>query len=133
MAKLARRRLLLDAGALVHLERAPRSDVISGSRRAVRNGYPVLLPSVVLAQVWRDDDRRHGLRMLCRWCEHLDFTTASARRVGRLLKVTGTADIVDAAVVVSAIEKNAAVMTSDPDDLRVLAEAAGADVPLITV
>ena len=126
-------RLLLDAGPLIRLERDPRSEVVSASRKMLRGRTRMLVPSVVLAQVWRDDERQHALRRLCAQCEHLPFSTDAAKRVGGLLKASDTTDVVDAAVVVAAIEHGAAVMTTDPDDLRRLIDAAGVDVPLIPV
>lgn len=127
-------RLLLDAGPLIGLEQDPRSVLVSSSRRMLRRHQRrVLVPSVVLAQVWRNDPAQHALHKLCQQCEHLPFTVDSAKSVGNLLKASGTTDIVDAAVVVAAIEHGAAVMTSDPDDLERLIEAAGVDVPLVTV
>lgn len=93
----------------------------------------MLLLTVVLAQVWRDRERQHGLSALCRSCKMLGFSSRRARRVGGLLKAARTGDIVDAAVIVAAIEHNAIVLTSDPDDLKALAEAAEATVQLITV
>ncbi|HEX7134881.1 MAG TPA: hypothetical protein VF228_20070 [Iamia sp.] len=47
--------------------------------------------------------------------DRLDATT-----VGRILAVSGTADIADAHVVVCARRVGQAVVTSDPDDLRQL-------------
>ena len=41
-----------------------------------------------------------------------------ARRVGRLLASTGTADITDAHVALCALRRDAAVLTSDPEDIR---------------
>ena len=126
-------RLLLDAGPLIRLERDPRSEVFSASRKVLRGRARMLVPSVVLAQVWRDDERQHALRKLCAQCEHLPFNADSAKRVGGLLKASDTTDVIDAAVIVAAIEHGAAVMTTDPDDLGRLVEASGADVPLIPV
>ncbi|WP_270689026.1 hypothetical protein [Nocardiopsis endophytica] len=54
-------------------------------------------------------------------------------RIGVLLGRSGQADIVDAAVVIAAIETGAAIVTSDPGDIRKPTEAAGHDAPLITV
>jgi hypothetical protein len=133
MTGLPRPRIVLDSGALIDAERNPRSKLITDAREAHRAGQPILLPTVVLAQTWRDRDRQYGLRALSRSCEMLGFPAKTAKRVGGLLKVSGTGDIVDAAVIVSAIEHNAIVLTSDPDDLRLLAEAAEVEVPLITV
>ena len=41
-----------------------------------------------------------------------------ARQVGRLLAATGTSDITDAHVALCALRHDAAVLTSDPDDIR---------------
>lgn len=125
--------LLLDAGALIKAEKDPRSKIISDASEANRCERPVLLQTVVLAQVWRERERQHGLRALCRSCQMLGFPSRVAKRVGGLLKVARTGDVVDAMVVITAIEHNAIVLTSDPKDLSVLAEAAEAEVPLITV
>jgi len=66
-------------------------------------------------------------------CRPVPFTEDVAEAVGRLLAVSGTADVVDAAVIVAAISHGGAVLTSDPNDLRKLADAAGMSVPLIVV
>ncbi len=54
------------------------------------------------------------------------------RRAGVLLGVAGGADVIDAAVVLLAHDGDE-ILTSDPDDLRVLAEAVGTYVELIPV
>jgi hypothetical protein len=41
--------------------------------------------------------------------------------------------VVDAAVIIAAISHGGAVLTSDPGELTLLADAAGASVPLIVV
>jgi hypothetical protein len=56
-------------------------------------------------------------------CDVLPLSEDDARDVGRLLGRSGTSDVVDAAVVVSAVREKCAVVTSDPDDLRALADA----------
>jgi hypothetical protein len=88
---------------------------------------------VVLAQVWRGSPRQAPLATLRRMCHPVPFTEDVADAVGRLLAASGTTDVVDAAVVVAAISHGCAVVTSDPDDLRKLADAAGVAVPLIVV
>lgn len=132
-AKLPKPPLLLDAGALIKAEKDTRSKTHINVWEAYGNERTVLLPTVVLAQVWRDTERQHGLRALCGSCKRLGFPTRMARRVGGLLKAAGTSDIVDAMVVLAAIEHEAVVLTSDPKDLKALVEAAEADVPLIAV
>ncbi|MBP2322181.1 hypothetical protein JOF56_002566 [Kibdelosporangium banguiense] len=66
-------------------------------------------------------------------CRPVPFTEDVAEAVGRLLALAGTADVVDAAVVIAAISHGGAVLTSDPGDLGKLADAAGVQIPLITV
>ncbi len=126
-------RLLLDAGALVHAESHPRGKVTIECNKAVLSGHEPLLPMVVWAQVWRASPRQHALARIRRGCEQLPFDDRVADAVGRLLAHSGTSDVVDAAVVVAAIEHNAAVLTSDPQDLEKLADALGYRLPIVTV
>ncbi|MGH3773243.1 MAG: PIN domain-containing protein [Pseudonocardiaceae bacterium] len=65
-------------------------------------------------------------------CRALPFTEQTADDVGRLLARSRTSDVVDAAVIVAAIEHNAAVLTADPKDLATLASAADYPVRLLT-
>lgn len=91
-----------------------------------RRGRPVV-PSVVLAQAWRGGPQPMLSRLL-RGCVIESFTEAMARRVGQLIATAGTADIVDAAVVISAAARQDLILTSDPKDLGALVETLG--VPL---
>jgi hypothetical protein len=130
---LSTRGLVLDAGALIHVEGNPRGRVYGACRDVLEAGAPALLPTVVLAQVWRASPRQAPLAVLRRMCRMVPFTEDVAEAVGRLLARSGTADVVDAAVIITAISHGGAVLTSDPGDLKVLADAAGASVPLIAV
>ena len=127
------RRLLIDAGALIDIETDPRGETFRSCVKAFDDGYRPYLPSVVLTQVWRDRSRQHSLRMVRRLCTVLPFTEQTADDVGRLLARSRTADVVDATVIVAAIEHNAAVLTSDSKDLAKLASAAEYPVRLLTV
>jgi hypothetical protein len=82
----------------------------------------MILPSAVLAQVWRDGSRQVRLARALRNpglveapLHHQDATLA-----GELLRDSGTADVVDAHVAVVASRLRAPVITSDPDDLSKL-------------
>jgi hypothetical protein len=130
---LSARGLILDASALIHVESNPRGRVYGACRDALEAGVPALVPTVVLAQVWRASPRQAPVAMLRRMCRSVSFTEDVAEAVGGLLALAGTADVVDAAVVVAAISHGCAVLTSDPGDLGKLADAAGVRVPLITV
>lgn len=127
------RRLVLDAGALIDIETDPRGETFRSCVKAFEDGYRPYLPTVVLAQVWRERARQHPVRMVRRLCALLPFTEQTAEDVGRLLARSGTSDVVDAAVIVAAIENNAAVLTSDLKDLATLASAAGYPVRLLPV
>lgn len=127
------RRLVLDAGALIDIEANPRGETFRSCVKAFEDGYRPFLPTVVLAQVWRNRAHEHPVRMVRRLCTLLPFIEQTADDVGRLLAHSGTTDVVDAAVIVAAIEHNAAVLTSDPKDLATLASAAEYPVRLLTV
>jgi predicted nucleic acid-binding protein len=127
------RRIILDAGALINIETDPRGETFRSCVKAFEDGYRPYLPSVVLAQVWRDRTRQHPLRMVRRLCTVLPFTEHTAEDVGRLLARSHTADVIDAAVIVAALEHNAAVLTPDPKDLAKLASAAEYQVRLLTI
>jgi predicted nucleic acid-binding protein len=129
----ARRNLVLDAGALINVENDPRGRVFALCRAGLREGQRPLLPAVVLGQVWRASPRQHAVGVLRRMCQVLPFTEQTAEDVGRLLAQSGSSDVVDAAVVVAAIEHGAVVLTSDPGDIDKLADAAGYRLPLLTV
>lgn len=130
---MSARGIVLDAGALIHVEGNPRGRVYGACRDALDSGTRALLPAVVLAQVWRGSSRQAPVAMLRRMCKPLPFTDDVAEAVGRLLALAGTSDVVDAAVVIAAVSHNCAVLTSDPGDLGKLADAVGVQVPLITV
>ncbi|MGH7921290.1 MAG: twitching motility protein PilT, partial [Candidatus Dormibacteraceae bacterium] len=68
--------------------------------------------------------RQVQLRRFLRGCEVLAFSPAQAHRVGTLLAATGTSDVVDAHVALVGSGAQAAIWTSDPDHLRLLAGAA---------
>ncbi|MGH3822537.1 MAG: PIN domain-containing protein [Pseudonocardiaceae bacterium] len=127
------RRLILDSGALIDIETTPRGETFRSCVKAFEDGYRPYLPTVVLAQVWRDSAQQHSLRMIRRLCTLLPFTEQTAEDVGGLLARSRTSDVVDAAVIVAAIQHNAAVLTSDPKDLAGLASAAEYPVRLLTV
>lgn len=119
--------LCYDAGALIAAERDDRL-LWSMHRAAVRRGISRTVPSAVLAQAWRGglQDR---LSRLLRGCKIEDLGEAHARAAGALCGAAGTSDVVDAVLVVGAIERDDTVVTSDPADIGRLATAA--DVKLV--
>lgn len=129
----SRPQLLLHTGALISAEAHPHGKVIAECQLALLARRPALLPAAVFAQVWRADPRQHALSKVRQMCRVIPFTMTTADDVGRLLARSRTSDVVDAAVIVAAIEHNAAVLTSDPKDLAKLASTAEYPVRLITV
>jgi diphthamide biosynthesis methyltransferase len=91
-------------------------------------GLELITSSAVVAQVWRSRRQARIARLLA--ATYVDAPSeAAARRAGELLAATRTTDVVDAFVIVLARQGDTLV-TSDADDLRVLAEAAGIDVQI---
>jgi hypothetical protein len=115
--------LVLDAGALVAVDRDDRA-MIARLRVAHEHGVQLRSNAMVVAQVWRDS---HGRQVnLARLLRALDVRAVDdhdGRRAGVLLGLTGTTDPIDATVVLLA-DPGDRIVTSDPDDLTQLAEAA---------
>ncbi len=107
----------LDAGALIALERDHRA-LYARLARASGSGS-VAVPAGALAQVWRDGRQQVRLaRLLARSdVEIVVLDERTARRAGQLCGARGTSDIVDASVVLCAMERRHAIVTSDAKDL----------------
>jgi hypothetical protein len=111
--------LTLDAGALIAIDKNDRR-VIVALRLAANEGLPITVPAGVVGQVWRDGARQVRLARLlgARGVAVEAFDDARARAAGQLCGATGTKDVIDAAVVLSAKSRNDKIFTSDVDDLR---------------
>lgn len=124
--------LLLDAGAFVAVERGSR-DVVALVKRERLAGRPPVTSGGVVAQVWRGG---HGRQVpVARMLAGVDVAPVDdglGRRAGMLLARSGQQDAIDATVICLAADGDD-ILTSDPDDLRALAEAAGIHVELIPV
>lgn len=83
----------------------------------------IVIPAGVLAQVWRDGSRQVRLSRLISSSQSIvnELDEERAKSVGVLLGVSGTTDVIDASVVICALQHGQVVITSDPDDLRALA------------
>lgn len=115
--------LVLDAGALLRIER--RDPAIGALlERARRRGTGVGTTAPVVAQVLRDPARQANLSRVLRGLEVAAFGREDVGEVGRLLAAAGTADVVDAHLALL-VRDGDVVLTSDPDDLRVFADARG--------
>ncbi len=115
--------LILDAGALVAVDRDDRA-MVARLGAAQRHGLELRTNAMVVAQVWRD---RHGRQAnLARLLRAVDVRVVSqrdGRDAGVLQAVAGTADAIDATVVLLAAPGDR-ILTADPDDMTLLAAAA---------
>jgi hypothetical protein len=115
--------LVLDAGALVAVDRDDRA-MIARLRVAEKAGLELRSNAMVVAQVWRDRlGRQVNLARLLRAVDVRAVRHEDGRAAGVLLAAAGTADAIDATVVLLAAPGDR-IVTSDPDDLTRLATAA---------
>jgi predicted nucleic acid-binding protein len=112
-----------DAGALVAAENGSRR-MLGVHAEAIHSGREIAVPAPVLAQVWRGGARQVRLSRLLDACRVDETSAKLAKAAGVLLGVSRSSDAVDAIVVATALALRAIVVTSDPDDLRRLGEAA---------
>ncbi|MGQ0774698.1 MAG: hypothetical protein ACT4NY_09815 [Pseudonocardiales bacterium] len=124
--------LVLDAGALVAVERGNRELAASIKRERLLGRTPVTHGAVV-GQVWRGGSgRQAGLALLLPHIEITPLDAALGKRAGALLAKAGNSDVIDAAVVLLAGDDDL-ILTSDPDDLVALAAASGIHVEIVPV
>jgi len=124
------RGITLDTGGLIALDRNDRR-VIALIARAMERGMRVTIPATALAQAIRNPARQARLSRLIRQVstDLIALNGTDAAAAGLLLARTGTADVVDAHVVICARRTGQAVVTSDPADLRQI----GPDLTLVVV
>lgn len=118
------RGLSLDTGVLIALERADRG-VVARLKEALVSGRRITLPTVVLAEGWRGGERSARVAALIEACVVEPLVEAVARRAGEAVGAVRGATTIDAIVVASAATRGDVVLTSDPGDLRPLAEYLG--------
>jgi PIN domain len=110
--------LTLDAGALIAFERNDRT-VVALLARALQHDYSLAIPAGVVGQVWRDGRRQARLSRLLAAdeveVESLD--DQRAREAGQLCGVRGSADVIDASVVLCARSRHHKIVTSDAVDI----------------
>lgn len=120
-----------DTGALIAAERDSRS-VWRLHRRLIERGMQPTLPTVVLGQAWRGGPQVR-LSRLVHGCLIEPLTESQARSAGAALAASGSSDLIDAAVVMTALARGDLIVTSDPDDLRRIASALGCSVEVYVV
>lgn len=107
--------MILDAGVLVSVDRrAAASNQLS--RLADQDDEAFHTSEAVVAQVWRDGARQVRLARFLRTVEVHPLD--DGRAVGRLLRASGTSDVVDAHLGLLAQDLDDDILTGDVDDLR---------------
>jgi hypothetical protein len=113
-------KLVLDAGALVAIERLDR-ETENLLRVAHSNRIGVATSAGAVAQVWHNGARQANLARALDGVASTPIDDGTARRLGPLLRASRTTDIVDAHVALIAAPGDR-VLTSDPGDIaRLLA------------
>lgn len=109
------RPVVLDAGALIAIERADRRVI-----RLLELAEDIHVPAGALAQAWRNPARQVRLVRVvsAEGVEIHPLDAASARAAGQLCAATATSDAIDASVVLVARMVDGVTVTSDADDLR---------------
>lgn len=119
--------VVYDTAVLVALERGERAVAVE-HQRLLQDGFLPVVPAGVLAQAWRGGERQARLAMALHGCTIRALDEDDARAAGALCAEVGTEvgtpDVIDASVVVAA-HPGSLVLTSDVEDLRALAVAAG--------
>ena len=124
--------LVLDAGALIALERNDRAMWRRLKAAQLHEDVPVCHGGVI-GQVWRGQGPRQSL--LVKAFAGIDVRPLDetlGRAAGELLALTRRRDVIDAALVLIAHDGDH-IVTSDPDDIEPLARASGRHVEIIRV
>ena len=121
--------LVLDAGALIALERGERP-MWTRLKAAKMAGDVPVTHAGVLGQVWRGSPRQAQLACALRGIKVQSLDERLGRSAGVLLGKADLSDVIDAAVVLLSADGDD-IVTSDPDDLSLLAASAGRHVELI--
>lgn len=120
-----------DAAVLVAADRNERQSWAEHKAR-LELGVVPLVPAPVVAQVSRSPQQAQ-LRRFLAGCSVVPLGENEAHEAGRLLAMTGTADVVDAVVVTVALRNKAVILTGDPVDMERLVRASGREAVVITV
>lgn len=124
-------KLVLDAGAFIAFERGDRMIAALLKREVLARRRPRTHGGVV-GQIWRGGARQARIARLLQAIEVVALDLEVGRRAGLLLGRTRQSDVVDSALVLLASDDDWLV-TSDPDDLRPLAQGAGLHVEIVPV
>lgn len=120
--------IVYDTGALLAAERRNPDFLALHDELTAARIRPVV-PVVVLAQAWRGCPQ-HQISRVLKACDIVPDDERTGRAAGLACAASGTADVVDAIVVASAVRNQAPIVTSDPGDLARIADALGVKIRL---
>lgn len=120
--------MILGTGFLIAVDRGERG-AHSFVAAALRSQTDLHATEPVVAQVWRNGSRQARLASFLGAINVHPMD--DGRAVGALLAHSGTADVVDAHLVVCAVRLGHDILTGDPGDLGVLAAAFGPGAPTV--
>jgi hypothetical protein len=123
--------LVLDAGALIGLDRDDRRTA-GPIELGRRSGAALVTTAPVIAQAWRCATRQARLAGLLAMIDVRGAHLAEARAAGELLAAAGSADVVDALLVLLAVPGDQ-LLTNDPDDLTALVGKRGIPVTVVRI
>jgi len=122
-----------DSGALIAIDSRGNIEELNDHKNRLAQGDLIIVPVPVAAQVVRDPRRQERLMLTLRGCEIVPFEEDDISPVGKLLARSGTSDVVDGFVALTAVKEGAAVVTSDPDDIAHLLGTLGVRLPVLRV
>lgn len=112
--------MILDAGFLVSIDRNEHA-ARSFLNAAIAREWRLVTTEPVIAQVWRQGHRQARLAAFLKSIESIALD--NGREVGALLGISGTADPVDAHIVIVAARLREPILTGDPDAISRLCAA----------
>ena len=128
--------LVLDAGALIALERGNRRAWVRLEEAGVA-AVAVLVPVGALAQTWRGYRHQTLLARALKKCHEVHFDGQTAREVGELCGRAHTDDVIDASVAITVARASTRgkvdVLTSDRDDIVRLLSALNAPANVVDI
>jgi hypothetical protein len=120
--------IVYDTGALLAAERR-NPGFLALHDELTRARIRPIVPVVVLAQAWRGGPQ-HQISRVLKGCDIRPGDQATGRAAGVACAASGTADVVDAIVIATAVRHQAPIVTSDPGDLTHIADSIGVKIRL---
>ena len=126
---------VLDTGALIALEHGDRR--LWARLYTAQRPSDVRVPTGAIAQAWRGGPRQAPLARALKLSDEVPLDGQIAREAGALCGQTGTDDVIDASVAVTAArasrQQDVRIVTSDRGDIAPLLAALGVGARIVDV